>query len=149
MNKTTLPDDSSEATNVITGIATRTRAASRGTFKSTTTASNETQRPNIVTGSSQFAAPQAAQSVAQQVSYDDDDDENYYNNVLPQNLDANEFVNVFNSDDFGFNTKTFHEIICNISNGNPLPANFTIEKRNNYIIVNGKFSNAVFNNTHN
>ena len=41
---------------------------------------------------------------------------------------ANGFEYVSNRDNFDFNTKTLHEILCHVVNGNPLPANFTTEK---------------------
>ena len=90
-------------------------------------ASYETQIPNVITGSAQSTATQEAQPVAPKVNGDDDDDDDD-KNILPQNLDANKFENIANRDDFDFNTKKLHEILCYIVNGNPITDIFTIEK---------------------
>ena len=124
-NKTTPTANASESPNFIAGIATRTRDASHAVFNSTTPVFNETLIPNDVTGSDQHTAPQAAQPVAPQVN-DDGSGGDDNNNVLPQNMDANEFENVSNCDDFDLNTKILHEILFHIANGNPLPADFVI-----------------------
>ena len=89
-------------------------------------ASNETQVPNAVAGSDQCVIFQAEQPVSSQVNFD------FYigndgNNVLPQNMDVNEFENVANRNDSGFNTKILYGRLCHIKNVNPLHANFTIE----------------------
>ena len=76
-------------------------------------ASNETQIPNVVTGSDQCATLQASQPVYSQVN-DDIYADNDGNNVLPQTLDANEFENVANHNDSDFNTKILHGILCHI-----------------------------------
>ena len=57
---------------------------------------------------------------------DDGDDGNDNDDVFPINLDGNGFENVANRDDFGFITKTPHEIIFYIVNKSPLPYNFAI-----------------------
>ena len=67
-NITTTHFDTSEAPIVITGISTRTRAASCAAFNSTTPTSNETQRKTVVTGGAQRYAPQVTQSVSPQVN---------------------------------------------------------------------------------
>ena len=112
-NITTPPDDESEDLNLITGIATRTRATIFAAFNSTMPASNETQVPNDVTGSDQCATLQAAQPVSSQVN-DDEGGVNGDNHLLPQTLDANEFENVANHNDSDFNTKILHGILCHI-----------------------------------
>ena len=67
-------------------------------------------------------------------------------NVLPDNLDANEFENFANWDTFDFNTRTLNEILCHIANDNPLPENLEIEKHNDSRVANGIFANAISNN---
>ena len=84
-NTTTARSDTLKAPNFITEITTRTRAISCAAFNYNTPAYNETQRLNFFTGGSQHAAPQAAQTVAPQVNYDDDDGIDG-NNVLPKIL---------------------------------------------------------------
>ena len=64
-------------------------------------------------------------------------------------MDANDFENVANCDDFDFNTKTLHKILCHVVNGNPPPDNFKIEKHDGTRVVNGKIPTAIFNNTTN
>ena len=55
-------------------------------------------------GSDQHTTPQAEKILATQVN-DDEDGGNDNNNVLPQNMVANEFENVANHNDFDFNIK--------------------------------------------
>ena len=105
LNTKTPPDNASKAPNDVTGIATRTRYARCAALKSTTSALNETQRPNFVNGSAQRAAIQAAHPVDPQFSYDNDY-VNDCNNVLPQDMDSNDFLNVASYDNFDLNTKT-------------------------------------------
>ena len=90
---------STKATNVINETAARTEAAIHATFNSTTPVSNENQRPNDFTGSSQCTAPQVAQPVDPQGNNDDDDGDDY-NSLLPHNLYADSFENVANCNDF-------------------------------------------------
>ena len=94
--KTTWPADASEYPNAVTGSETRTKATSCSAFNSTTPESNGTQRENVVTGSSQHDAPQEAQPATPQANDDNGDYGNSNNNVLPRNLDANDFGNVAN-----------------------------------------------------
>ena len=105
MDTTSHPSDASEALNVVTVAATRTRAALCDALNSTTPAVNAKQRANIVTGVAQRASPQWEQPVDTQVN-NDDDDVDEPEDVLSRNLEGNDFENVENCDDFYFNTKT-------------------------------------------
>ena len=89
-NTTALPSDTSEAPNVVTSAATRTRASRCAASNSTTPAENGTQIENIVTGSDQCHAPQAAHPVAPQLNYDDNDGDDD-DDILPQNLNEMAF----------------------------------------------------------
>ena len=126
MNTTTLPDDASEAPNVVTVAAARTTAVRHSAFNSTTLTLNGSQKANFVTDSDQCAAPQAAQQVAPQVNDDDDDDGDDNDYILSQNMSANGFLNVANCVCFDFNTEKLHGILCHIANGDNLWANFAI-----------------------
>ena len=126
MDTTSQPSDASEALNVVTVAATRTRAALCDALNSTTPEVNEKQRANIFTGVAQRASPQWEQPVDTQVNnYDDDVDEP--EDVLSHNLEGNDFENVENYDDFYFNTKKLNKILCHIVNENLRPVNFVIE----------------------
>ena len=46
---------------------------------------------------------------------------------IAKNLDANGFENIVNRNDFDFNTKTLHEILFHIANGNTITYDFAIE----------------------
>ena len=84
-----------------------------------------------------------------QVNYSDDDDGDDNNNSLPQNLDANGFEIFANQNDFDFNTKTLHELLCHIVNGNPILYDFTIVKNYDIRVANGNLLTAILNNTRN
>ena len=87
-NRITLPSDTSEEPNVVTGTASRTRATRYSVLNSTTKAVNVTQSTNFVTESYQRFTQQEIQSVAPYVN-DDDDDGNYNDGALPLNLETN------------------------------------------------------------